>query len=191
MARINKSRVRYGKLSDVIQKLNKKFSIKVGIIGSAASQKIEGAELTMAELGAVHEFGARIAVTDKMRAFLNYMGIHLKKDTAEIEIPIRSFLREALLTPEGKKALQVWDASEKEALIEYLNNDSISAEVLANTIGKKGLDRVLNAFDTGGFGKWDPITEFTRKHRKGASDNPPLDSTGDLKSSISYEVKEL
>ena len=58
----------------------------------------------------------------------------------------------------AKKALQVWNISEKRALIEYLNNDGTSAEVLANAIGAKALDRVLEAFDTGGFGKWKPIT---------------------------------
>ncbi len=191
MGRINKTRIRYGKLSDVIQKLNKKISIRVGIIGPEASKKVEGADLNTAELGAVHELGARITVTEKMRAFLHYMGIHLKKDTTEIEIPVRSFLREALLTPDGKKALQVWNISEKEALIEYLNSDSASAEVLANAIGQKALDKVLEAFDTGGFGKWKPITEFTREHREGGADNPPLNSTGDLRKSITFEVKEL
>lgn len=192
MGRVNKTRIRYGKLSDVIQKLNKKISIRVGILGENASTKVEGSDLTKAELGAVHEFGARITVTEKMRAFLHYMGIHLKKDTKEIEIPVRSFLREALLTSDGKKALQTWNVSDKEALVEYLNNDSALAEVLANAIGQKALDRVLNAFDTGGFGKWKPITEFTRRHRKGGADNPPLEDTGDdLKSAITFEVKEL
>jgi len=37
-----------------------------------------------AKYAAVREFGARILVTDKMRAFLHYKGIHLKKTTTEI-----------------------------------------------------------------------------------------------------------
>ncbi len=144
----------------------------------------------MAELGAVHEFG-RVSPLLKNAGILASYGYSSKKDTTEIEIPVRSFLREALLTPDGKKALQVWNISEK-ALIEYLNNDGTSAEVLANAIGAKALDRVLEAFDTGGFGKWKPITEFTpREHRESGADNPPLNSTGVLRKSVTFEVKEL
>ncbi len=44
-------------------------------------------------LAGIHEYGCRIPVTLKMRAFLHQNGIHLKKDTTEIIIPERSFLR--------------------------------------------------------------------------------------------------
>lgn len=188
---VNKVTVNFGKLSKVLQKLDKKRSIRVGILGKDGIQKVADSDLTMAELGAVHEFGARIKVTPKMRGFLGYLGIHLKKETTEIVIPIRSFLRAALLTKEGKKALQVWTVDEKEAFIEYLNKDTISADVLATTIGTKALERVLESFNTGGFGEWEPITAFTREHRKGNAANPPLDSTGEVKNSITFEVKEL
>lgn len=161
----------------------------MGILQNAGS--VEGSDLTMADLGAIHEFGATIEVTDKMRSFLHYNGIHLKKDTTHIVIPARSFLRDSLLTPEGKKALRVWDIDEKEAFIEYLNKDTVSADVLATRIGAKAVERVIEGFNTGGFGQWAPITEYTREHRQGSASNPPLDSTGDLKNSITFEVKNL
>lgn len=41
----------------------------------------------------VNEFGCRITVTNKMRAYLHYMGLHLKQSTKEIVIPERSFIR--------------------------------------------------------------------------------------------------
>ena len=44
-------------------------------------------------LAGIHEFGCVISVTEKMRAFLHANGIHLKKDTTQIVIPERSFLR--------------------------------------------------------------------------------------------------
>ena len=56
----------------------------------------------MAELGAVHEFG-RVSPLLKNAGILASYGYSSKKDTTEIEIPVRSFLREALLTPDGKK----------------------------------------------------------------------------------------
>lgn len=187
MARINKSRVNYGKLSQVIQKLDKKRSIKVGILGSDGSKPISD-DLDMAGLGAVHEFGTTINVTPKMRAFLHYIGVHLRKDTTQVEIPSRSFLRKALLTSEGKKALQVWNVDEKQALMDYLNKDTVSADVLADTIGAKGLERVSEAFQTSGFGEWAPDSSITLKRKKSAM---PLINNGHLEGAISYEVKEL
>lgn len=187
MARINKSRVNYGKLSQVIQKLDKKRSIKIGILGSDGSQQVSD-DLDMAGLGAVHEFGTTINVTPKMRSFLHYIGVHLRKDTTQVEIPSRSFLRDSLLTAEGKKALQVWNVEEKQALMDYLNGDTVSADVLANAIGAKGVERVSNAFETSGFGEWAPDSQITI-NRKGSA--KPLIDKGALEGAISYEVKEL
>lgn len=41
----------------------------------------------------VHEYGCDITVTEKMRAYLHFRGIHLKKETTVIRIPERSFIR--------------------------------------------------------------------------------------------------
>ncbi|MDR2523408.1 MAG: hypothetical protein LBC93_06895 [Synergistaceae bacterium] len=46
-----------------------------------------------ADIAEVHEYGAVIPVTAKMKAYLHYIGIHLKPDTEYIAIPPRSFLR--------------------------------------------------------------------------------------------------
>ena len=40
----------------------------------------------------VHQYGADIKVTPKMRAYLHSQGIHLRKSTNEIHIPARPFL---------------------------------------------------------------------------------------------------
>ncbi|MBQ8475796.1 hypothetical protein IJ531_01925, partial [bacterium] len=84
-------------LKNVMKAVGQKYSIRVGIIGDKAYEKHESSGLTNAELGAIHEFGATINVTPKMRAFLHYIGVHLKADTTQITIPERSFLREVLL----------------------------------------------------------------------------------------------
>jgi hypothetical protein len=44
-------------------------------------------------LAGIHEYGAKIPVTPKMRAYLHSIGVHLKKSTTLIVIPERSFLR--------------------------------------------------------------------------------------------------
>lgn len=44
-------------------------------------------------LAGIHEYGCTIPVTNKMRAYLHHIGVHLKKSTTQIVIPERSFLR--------------------------------------------------------------------------------------------------
>lgn len=44
-------------------------------------------------LAAIHEYGCNITVTQKMRAYLHYHGLHLSQNTTTIKIPERSFLR--------------------------------------------------------------------------------------------------
>ena len=92
-------------LVQLMKDIDQKYSIKVGIIGDKAYQKHEDSGLTNAELGAVHEFGCTINVTEKMRAYLHHIGIHLRKDTTSVVIPTRSFLRMPLLSDEFKNYL--------------------------------------------------------------------------------------
>lgn len=198
MPRVNKSEVNYGDLAKVIQKLDKKLSIKVGILGKDGSEPVSE-NLDMAGLGAVHEFGATInhpggtpyfIKEDGLAQFVSKeKGANLPKTKHhQINIPARSFLRSSLLTSEGKKALQVWDASEKEALMEYLNKDTMSADILANAIGAKAVKRVSDAFQSGGFEKWKADKNATIR-RKGSA--KPLIDTGALENSISYQVKVI
>jgi hypothetical protein len=44
-------------------------------------------------ISAVHEYGVKIRVTERMRAYLASQGLHLRKSTTVITIPERSFLR--------------------------------------------------------------------------------------------------
>ena len=193
MGRINKTRINFKALDEWMKALDRKISIKVGIIGSEATQKHPDSDLTNAELGAIHEFGATITVTNKMRNYLHSQGIHLKKNTITVVIPTRSFLRMPLMSSEGKKELLDIIKSE-------IGNDIKATDLSYGTANKKLDDtvhliaetaylRVLKAFESGGFGKWAPITKFTAQRRYNAS-NPPLTDTGDLRRSISYEIKE-
>jgi hypothetical protein len=47
----------------------------------------------IANYASANEWGATIKVTEKMRNYLHFIGIHLKADTKTIVIPERSFLR--------------------------------------------------------------------------------------------------
>ena len=55
--------------------------------------KVGALEGENAWLAGIHEYGCKIPVTPKMRAFLHRQGLHLKDSTKVITIPERSFLR--------------------------------------------------------------------------------------------------
>ncbi len=183
-------------LTDLMNDLDKKYSIKVGIIGNQGAENVKGTDLSFADLGAIHEFGATINVTDKMRAYLHSQGIHLKSDTTQIVIPPRSFLRMPLLGSDGKKELQNIMAEFLSLEQEELNKLFVSEhpEILkkvSEALALAGEIRVKQAFETGGYGEWTPISEMTRQRRQQDPDSPPLTDTGDLKDSITSEVKEV
>lgn len=185
-------------LNTLMDNLNQKVSIRVGIIGEQASQKHPDSDLTNAQLGAIHEFGATINVTDKMRAYLHHIGIHLKKDTTTITIPARSFLRDTFFTGDAKERLMDFaglsdnEEFNKEFMEYKLVNDPDFFLKLCKAIGAKGLEMVQDSFRAGGYPtKWAPISEITRKNRKGDASNPPLNDTGELMDSITVEVKRV
>ena len=63
-------------------------------INSMNGRSVEvGATGENAWLAGIHEYGCRITVTPKMRAYLHARGLHLNPNTTEIVIPERSFLR--------------------------------------------------------------------------------------------------
>lgn len=189
----------YKNLKSIMKHLGQEYSIKIGIIGEKAAQMHEGSGLNNASLGAIHEFGATIKVTDKMRNYLNYLGVHLKKDTTEIIIPQRSFLAGTLLN--SKVSDYIYSASDldgKDLSLDKLiaeegsEADSGYMEDLANIVAAKALEMVQTAFSIGGYpNKWQNISELTKKFRKGDANNPPLTDTGDLRDSITYEVKKV
>lgn len=191
--------------------LDQKYSIRVGIIGEDAYTVHPDSGLTNAHLGAIHEFGCTINVTDKMRAYLHHIGIHLKPDTNTIVIPTRSFLRMPLLSDEFKSYLydniglyegKEFAVSRKEgkkmareqnfelAVMKMGENPKIM-EQIANWIAAEALTRVQDAFITGGFGKWANISGITEANRKNDKSSPPLTDSGDLMNSITAEVKKV
>ena len=177
--------------------LDKKVSIKVGIIGSQAYEKHPHTDLTMAHLGAIHEFGATINVTPKMRAYLHHIGVHLKPETTTITIPARSFLRDTFFNGEAKERLMDFAGlGSREFNKEYFEmklaeNPEFFMDV-CKAIGAKALEMVQDSFRAGGYPTpWQPISAITKKQRIGDPNNPPLQDTGDLMDSISVEVKEV
>lgn len=137
---------------------------------------LEGGE--MAWLAAIHEYGCRIKVTPKMRAWLHSQGLHLKATTSEIVIPERSFLRAG------------WDNNKDDVikktdplLVDVLGG-TMSADQFCETVGLLLKSRIQDyAVDL----KSPALHPFTVK-RKGSSN--PLVGSGDMIGAISYEVEK-
>lgn len=186
-------------LTKAMEELGQKYSIRVGIQGTQAYQTHKDSGLTNAQLGAIHEFGAVINVTDKMRNYFKSQKVYLKKTTTQIIIPARSFLRDTLLSGDGKERLlyAVGLSSESgelntEIIKLGLMKDSEFMEKLSNMIGAKAVEMVQEAFMAGGIPTtWTPISEYTRQHRKNDKSSPPLTDSGDLRDSITAEVKKV
>lgn len=202
-------------LVNLMKDIDQKYSIRVGIIGQNASAQHPDSGLTNAELGAIHEFGATINVTPKMRAYLHHIGIHLKADTNTIVIPTRSFLRMPLLNEDFKGyvmemikrgGLTIYEAdalgkdAEGRTMVRELNmerakealtKDAGIMEKIANIVAAEALAQVQRAFESGGFGKWAPISSVTAANRKKDKSSPPLTDTGELRNSITAEVRRI
>lgn len=181
------SKVNYGQLENIIKAFSDDFSVKVGLLADKGGNEEVSNNLDIAGLGAVHEFGAKIPVTDKMRGFFRYkFGINLKKSTTHIVIPSRSFLQMPL---EKKNKLmkkveqQIGDADD----VLYYIGKTGDVESIAIIVGASAVDTIQEAFDTSGWGEWKPDKELTINNKGSAM---PLVDKGYLRSKITYKVEK-
>lgn len=140
-------------------------------------------------LAAIHEYGLDIKVTDKMRAYLNTQGLHLKKSTQYIHIPERSFLRagfdenhlEILRDTKNQESLVIDGVISVDEFLKYIGDSLVFA------IRSYATD--LNS---------PPNHPFTKKRKN--SSNPLIDSggmigavestsSGNNKDGIKYEIE--
>jgi len=149
----------FSQLNKLVENLSKNHYVDIGILGSDGSSDQGG--ITLAGIGAVHEFG-----TDKAGR------------GNKTVIPERSFIRMPLETGqrEIEKAL--------EPKIEKLLADG-DIEGIFKLIGIAGEARIQEAFETGGFGEWPELAESTILQK--GSDAILIDE-GDLRQSITSKV---
>lgn len=110
-----------------------------------SNKKHHTSDLTLNQLHLIHENGAVIKVTDKMRKFLHYIGLHLKASTKIIRIPPRPVMRKALNrhlrkrkreenTREVKRAIQALINRNDESIFRKLNDYTEREKELLNSI---------------------------------------------------------
>ncbi|MEK5148770.1 hypothetical protein MKX53_17455 [Psychrobacillus sp. FSL K6-4615] len=136
---------------------------------------MQDTELSM--IASVHEFGARIQVTDKMRGYLASQGLHLKATTTHIVIPERSFLRTG--TDANIDAIQ----AKAQELITDVVNGNVSVETFFEMLGLELKGKIQEyAIDLD-----NPVNHPFTVERKGSSN--PLVDNGGLIQSMEVEVE--
>lgn len=149
----------FSKLEKLIENLEGDYYVDIGILGEN-NKSVEGG-LTLAGIGAVHEFGTDRAGRGNKTV-----------------IPERSFIRMPLET--GQTDIE----NAVEPKLQKLLADG-DIEGIFKLIGIAGEARIQEAFETAGFGEWDPNAESTIRQK--GSDSPLIDQ-GPLRQSITSKV---
>lgn len=184
------AKVDYKKLKKAVEAMSKEYIVKVGLLSDKGGSDSVSDNLDLAGLGAIHEFGATINVTDKMRAFFRHQfNINLKKSTTTIVIPPRSFLEMPIVKHsrkiqknmishfggEGIESIEYWIATKGDLL------------TVAQMLGASAMEVIQESFETSGWGEWAPNSPMTIAQKGSAL---PLVDTGKLRSKITFEVQE-
>lgn len=115
----------------------------------------------------LHEFGSyrRIEFEDEGKKY-NIKGV-----------PARSFIRMplSLFLPKALEEVEAIDSNTVEQ----------ASEEIGRAIGETSIEVIHKAFDTQGFSQW--LSHQSKEYSKD-NDNPVLDKTGKLKSSIDFEI---
>lgn len=161
----DKSRV--DEVLKAIEELNSMYVV-IGILSSVSGK--------MLMIASVQEFGTNIKVTQKMRGYLGYLGLHLRKDTEYIKIPERSYIRSSFDAKSG-------ELLEKGDMLDEVLQGNITATEFYNILGQTCVQTIQDYLVELDAPPNHPLT-VTRKH----SSNPLVD-TGHLMSSITYEIR--
>lgn len=162
----DKSKV--SELMDVLDKLNG-TRVEVGVLSSE-----QDSEMVM--IASVHEYGVVIDVTPKMRAYLHHIGIHLKKETSQITIPERSYIR----TTYDEKQEELYSLIK--AYLPQVINLKMTPETFYGRIGAYLVGQIQKKLTD----IREPANHPVTVERKGSS-NPLIDS-GHLRRSITWRV---
>lgn len=157
------------KIPELIEKLTgiKGRTIEAGVL--------EDGEQAM--IAHVHEYGVDIGVTPRMRAYLHYMDIHLRKDTTHIRIPERSFLRSGW--DENKGDIEKKIETMLGSVIEQGLDPDTFLDMIGLEVEGKIKEKIVELSSP-------PLSDATAEN-KGSSN--PLVDTGSLVDSISHQVK--
>ena len=161
--RVGESEIRgdFDKLEELVKNLGRKFYVDVGVLGE--NNETEEGGITIAGIAAVHEFG-----TDRAG----------RGNTTVI--PERSVIRGTLEKRGGAIVKEVDKHFE-----ESLENGDVRQIFVE--LGLAAEAQIQEAFDTGGFGDWEPLADSTIERKK--SDSILIDD-GTLRKAYTSRVGE-
>ena len=146
-------------LKKLAQNLKTSYIVKVGLIGAKGSSTHKDSGLSNAEIGAIHEFGS---LSDK--------------------IPRRSFLQDTFFYKKDDLVKQVGQIIEAGLAFEMTTEQ---VRKIYKLIGVYGEALVQEAFETGGFGKWKPLSQETINNKGSSS---ILIDTGEMRKKITSRI---
>lgn len=155
------------KLLQVLEELES-HRIEIGIFG--------GDDATILMIATVQEFGCKIDVTPKMRAYLHSQGLHLSASTTQINIPERSFIRS------GFDAQKERYEARATKLLDQVLHLKLPVKTFFNALGEYiagQMQEYMTDIDS------PPNHPFTVAQKK--SSNPLIDS-GRMRQAITYRV---
>ena len=145
-------------LNDLIKAFKTKPKIRVGVLVAKNARNESDDTSDNVKIGAIHEFG-------------------------QGNMPQRSFLRMPMVM-ELENKLNKSGVFDEKALKDVIADKSLMP--WAQKVGAVGVDTVLEAFATGGFGQW-PKSNMSRKSKK---NKMTLVENGYLRDSIGWDVKK-
>lgn len=181
-----KAKIKYGNIKNIIEAMSKNINVKVGLLAEKGGTDEVSSDLDIAGLGAIQEFGCKIPVTDKLKGYFYYnFGIKLKASTTHIIIPSRSFLQMPLERRQDLMRKLKSRIGEEENALYYIEKTG-NVESIAILLGSAAVEQINEAFETSGWGQWEPNNEITAQGKGSAM---PLVNTGNLRQHITYEVE--
>jgi len=154
------------------------MKIYVGIQGDADSELLK--------IARVHEYGAEIEMTDKMRRYMGAKGFFddyknysppAGKVKGVVKIPERSFIR-AGFAANKDKLREIYKIA-----VAHVIKDKWTAQQAADSIGAQAVQAVHDYFNTQ---LKPPKSEITKKF---STQEQPLFETGRLYNSITYKIE--
>lgn len=161
---------RIPKIVDDLKKVQR-ANIEVGIFESDSPRTLM--------IARVHEYGVEIEVTESMRGYLASIGYPLRKETEEIKIPERSFVRTSFDDNEKE-----WTELAGKGMARILGG-KIDVKQMLNQLGQKMVSDIQTKIKNVD----DPPNSRMTVERKGSS-NPLVDegARGGMISKISHKV---
>jgi len=120
-------------------------------------------------------------LTERMRAYLHYAGIHLKNETGYINIPERSFIRASFDTGQEDMSKIVKDE------VDNVISGKKTAVQAMNTIGAQ-LVQMTQDFIRGGHAG-SPLSDVAKERRASSTDTPLFDTGTNIVDRITYKIE--